>query len=238
MNSQIRVASHNDLLEINRWLREQQEQGVDDSFLCNWDLTLDQQELFIFIDQNTGLPVAYMWPDFGILEVKNTHRGQGIGQALVEFGINKIVNEDEEFAISLECAPSKSKFFWQKMGFTIYNEKYAYKLIEVDLDFDGNGIEVSVEVNFYPEDKLYGRDASVHPIKSVRTTAVQDRYRSIWLPKRIAVFSGLKEWKGDLVVEILVQGNRLCLAKAKHPEAQRLGVSYSSSCFFLEEITI
>ena len=75
--SNIRKSADADIKAIRRWLEQEESQGTEGNFLCNWNLTLDahsEGELLVYIDPASGEPVAYQWGALiqpGILQVRN-----------------------------------------------------------------------------------------------------------------------------------------------------------------------
>ncbi len=61
-----------DIDHIQCWLMNQQKLGLGETVWCNWALTKKKYEegkLLIFEGLESGLPIADMWDDFGIIEV-------------------------------------------------------------------------------------------------------------------------------------------------------------------------
>lgn len=130
-SGEIRFSTREDLEIIGNWLKEQQKEGGDESLYCNWEMTKKEHlsnKLLVYIDKVSNQPAAYLWADFGILEVKNSFRNRGIGRFLAKEGI-KNCHQINRVAIKLRCAPISSKTFWQKMGFEFYKNYEAYILL-------------------------------------------------------------------------------------------------------------
>jgi len=60
-----------------------------------------------------GEPIAYIWGDFGILEVREEFRKNGIGKQLVEYAMKRAIGNGR-VAVSIECKPESSIPFWKK----------------------------------------------------------------------------------------------------------------------------
>ena len=93
---------------IHGWPLRQDRDGVEDSFLCNWKLTLECQrtgELIVFIDPASQVPVAYQWGALlepGILEVRADKRGTGIGRVMVEHRLADVRERNEDI-LFIQC---------------------------------------------------------------------------------------------------------------------------------------
>ncbi len=233
-NDCIRFATEKDIKNIHRWLVSQDKKGIHGTFLCNWDLTQEiynEGSLIVYIDDKSNEPIAYIWADFGILEVRENKRGQGIGRALTEYAIEK-KRKLGEVAIRIECAPLSSIPFWKHMGFNLYTDKYAYILLNQEYLLPEIGNPVVANIKFYPECKKW--EAETPPIESFSPTAVKTPEGIIHFDRLVSIFTGKNEWDYDPVVEISVDGNLLYLDKAKYPEASDLGVIQSSYAFSIK----
>lgn len=232
----IRLASGEDMKNIHQWLITQDANEVHGSFLCNWNLTnktyLDN-DLFVYVDSNSMCPVAYMWSDFGILEVSNDMRGKGIGRLLVEHGKKEALNSGMA-VINIECMPETSIPFWEHMGFSLYTRKKAYFILEKKLEINNIGVLTTVELNFYPEYKKWKPETK--PLQSFKPQAILDSNSVIYFYNRISIFRGRPEWNGDPVVEVIVNGKQIYLDKAKYPEAIELGVKYNGWAYSIEKL--
>jgi GNAT superfamily N-acetyltransferase/uncharacterized protein YozE (UPF0346 family) len=239
-NGYIRFATETDMEIIHNWLVVQDENGVHGTFLCNWNLTEEvycEGNIIVYIDNQSNEPVAYMWTDFGIIEVREDKRGQGIGRVLTEFAI-KYALKWGEVAIRIECAPLSSIPFWNHMGFKFYTNKHAYILLDKKNSLPENGKAIKVDIKFYPECKKW--ESETAPLETFSPTAVKTPEGIIYFKNRLSIFSGnTNRWKYDPVVEINVDGKELYLDKAKYPQAHSLGVnmdghSFSIDCLYIE----
>ena len=237
-NGFIRLATDKDVEKIHQWLMVQETEGIQESFLCNWDLTYEiylKGKLFVYIDENSMNPVGYMWPDFGIVEVANNMRGKGIGRELVEYGKTNALNSDIS-VLNIECSPMSSIPFWEKMGFTIYEDNKAYFILEKKLEVNNDGDLIPIEINFYPENKKWELDTK--PEESFNAYAILDNKGVIYFYNRISVFTEDKEWRGDPVVEIIVNGKQVYLDKAKYSKAKTLGVIHADRAYSIERLNL
>src|SRR5882724_10133776 len=159
--SRIRKSTSKDLRFIHYWLLDQQSKNVSGSFLCNWNLTLKSHKegkLLVYIDGASGQPVAYQWGSLihpGILEVRHDMHGKGIGSKLVRHCMAQARKSDQCILV-IQCKPSSSIPFWQKMGFTMFDsqrgENYAYQILEKRHQLPRDGLPVKVAVRFFPEE--------------------------------------------------------------------------------------
>jgi len=230
----LRLATDLDVEKIYCWLLEQEQCEVHGSFLCNWNLTLEihgEKQLIVAVLSDE--PVAYIWKDFGILEVRESFRRMGIGKRLVEFAMNHARNEGE-YAISIECAPETSIPFWKKMGFELYSRNEASIVIQKNLRMPSNGEPVSVEISYYPEAAKWNSDIS--PVKSFLFTALRDSGGIVHLENRATAFISREQYNGDAMVKICLDGEEIYFDKARYSGAQKLGVTYNSGAFCIEQV--
>lgn len=226
----IRIATDEDISYIYQWLVSH-----NGSFLCNWNLTLEMhndKKVFVYIDEYDHLPVAYMWADFGIIEVRNDKKQMGIGRKLVEYAINCAKNSDSNI-IKIECSPSTSIPFWKRMNFEFYDDMLAYKLLPKKLILPDLGKNVLVEIRFYPECKKWMSETFALQVFSPLAIQVEN---IIYFENRVSIFNSNHIWKSDSVVEIYINGDRVYLDKAKYQHAKQLGISEGSNSFFIDFI--
>lgn len=232
----IKQATLSDIKQIHSWLQEETALGIDDNFLCNWSLTLDvfeNQNLFVYKDQITGNPIAYLWADFGILSVKHNYRNKGIGTALASFGLSNL-ELNNEFAARFQIMPETSKNFWVKMGAEVFgsnNHLNGFIPINSKLDLpDAEGTSI-LEIHLYPEKALY--DKNIAPIKKFIQTGIKNG-RRIWLPERIVFHREHGFYEGDVVARILVDSSETFFDKAKRESAYDIGIEEHPGYYFVE----
>ena len=233
-NLSFRLATDHDAATIYSWLLEHDRREVHGSFLCNWNLTQrvhDEHQLFVATLE--GEPVAYIWGDFGILEVREDLRKKGVGKQLVEYAMQSAISSDR-IAVSIECKPESSIPFWEKMGFEFHNENEASFVFEKYLDIPADGSPVNVEIMFYPEQAKWTPETS--PIKSFSPTAVLDNQGIIHLQNRVAAYVGGENYNGDAMIKICVNGEPVYFDKAKCPGARAIGVTYNSGAFYIDKV--
>lgn len=106
---------------IKTWLDAQEVAEVHDTFLCNWNLTVDAHEagkLLVYVDEGSQEVVAYQWGALvhpGILEVRNDMRGRGIAKALVAHRLAEAAEAGHD-VLRIQCAPRSSIPFWGEHG--------------------------------------------------------------------------------------------------------------------------
>lgn len=232
----IRFATDKDMADIHSWLLDHGRRGIDGSFLCNWSLTENTyNEGKVIVGILNGQPVAYMWCDFGIAEVREDLRGQGIGRKLVEHALT-IARENDIACIDIECTPETSIPFWKKLGFKLYSENNAYLLIEKPLPLPTVAEPVDIEISFYPESRKWSSETKA--IYSFSPSAVKGKDSLIYLSHRVAIFANSSIWNSDPIVSIKASGYEVYLGKAKHQEASDIGVKYNGGAYAIERITI
>ena len=229
-----RFANDADMEKIYNWLVDHERRGVDGLFLCNWELTQNvYKEGNIIVAILNGEPIAYMWTDFGIVEVREDYRRKGIGRQLVRYAL-ELARKSNAVCIDIECAPYTSIPFWEKIGFRLYGENRAYLLLERQLSLPANGEPICVKIRFYPESRMW--EGGTTPLEEFSPPAVMGPDGIICLGKRIAVCARRDIWDGDVVLGIEISGNNLYLDKAKRREAENLGVQYKNGTYFIERI--
>lgn len=117
----IRLATHDDLLQIRAWLEQEDSDGIAGSFFCNYNLIADGHRtgsLVALVRDSDALPVAFCLGEdnMDILAVKADCRRQGLGRHLAKYFIDAARQRDL-IGLLGECAPSTSMPFWKSMGF-------------------------------------------------------------------------------------------------------------------------
>ena len=122
--TRIRLSKDSDLPFIYEWLEEEYARGIENLF-NNWELTKevhDEGKLYVYANER-GHPIAYLWDNFGILNVKQTERHRGIGRKLVKFGLKKLFVQNKKY-VEIQCAPNSSVPFWESLGFERFQKKH------------------------------------------------------------------------------------------------------------------
>lgn len=227
-------ATSDDLEKIHCWLIDQNQNGVDESLLSNWSLTQkthSEGQLLVALD---GIdPVAYLWGDFGILEVKHSHRRRGVGRALVDYGIRE-ANANGHICLVIECAPVTSVPFWKAMGFIFFDATHAYYPIESSVEVSEHATAAIVSIAFYPESRKW--DTNTDPIQTFTPAAYWESDRTICLKQRLVYYQPSHRQLGDPVLEVVISGNQIYLDKAKYEEARQIGVYQKDGAFAIEYI--
>src|SRR4051812_46562674 len=121
----IRQSTDGDLHAIHEWLKKEHVEGVEDNFLCNWDIIEDchaKRKLLVYIDAPSGQPVGFQIGGLlapGILQVRKDFRRRGIATKLVEHCIAQARRANGPF-LKIQCTQESSIPFWLKMGFNLY----------------------------------------------------------------------------------------------------------------------
>ncbi|WP_273182881.1 MULTISPECIES: GNAT family N-acetyltransferase [Methylophaga] len=229
-----RLATDHDVETIHLWLLEHDRREVHGSFLCNWSSTQrvhDENQLFVATLDDEA--IAYIWGDFGILEVREDFRKKGVGKQLVEYAMQRVISTGK-IAVSIECEPESSIPFWEKMGFEFHNKNKASYVFEKSLDIPAEGSPVTVEIMFYPEHAKWTPETL--PIKSYSPTAVLDNQGIIHLQNRVAAYVRSDNYNGDAIIKICVDGEPVYFDKAKYSEAMAIGVTYNSGVFYIDKL--
>jgi GNAT superfamily N-acetyltransferase len=234
MNYKLRLSTDENLNEIEQWLNEQE----CETFLCNFDLTKEKhfnEELLVYCEEDTDIVIAYLWLDFGILEVKKSHQNQGIGKSFVTDALEYIKNKKLFHYLKIECTPETSIPFWKKIGFNFYYDNYAYFIIEKQLNLPSEGDIVEIIVKQYVEAKDYNK--SLKPLIINKQKAIKLNNK-IYLSERIIICQIHKIWNGDAFIEILVNGNLIYKDKAKRPDGRLMGIKDEQNSFIIDNIII
>lgn len=239
----IRQSTDADLASLMAWLKQQAHDGVDDTFWCNRRLTVkahNEGGLLVYIDPELRQPVAYQWGGFispGILEVRNDMRGRGIGKALVEHSLALAAQAGDDL-LWIQCKPSSSIEFWQRMGFTLLDDKdddeqenYAYRVMPRKRDLLEGATKARVTLEWFPEDRKW--NTSVAPVV-VQTIEGGWRGHHLELSERASFFSDLVE--RDVVVRIAVDEKEWYCDKAKYDDADSMGVKRCSNGYRIDTL--
>ncbi len=239
-HEKIRFATKEDMTKIHEWLKQQVEKDeFVETLLCNWDATqkiFEESGIYVYISPDNQEPVAYLWPDFGILEVKTSHRRSDVGREIVTFGMQKL-KKSGSIAIDIETTNTNSAAFWQKMGFKNYDtlrNTRAYKILDTEFTLPA-GTPAAVEIRFYSEmfaDKGYPPETTINP------EVVNDGNGRIHLSKRVAISDSSDIWSGDPIIEIFIDGTPIFKDKCKRDKAKNLGVHHSDGAFYMDYINI
>ena len=232
---------------IYNWLADENQREVPGNFLCNWRLTKnchEDRELLVYVDGKTQLPIAYQWGGLlhsGILQVKEDMRGKGIGTKLVARRIAEAYKKNE-CILCIQCKPSSSIPFWEKMGFTVFGnayDKYAYRILEKKLTLPGDGQLINIIIRFYPEDKKWSHELT-DPIECFSPAATKTTDNTVYLSERVSFFDHIcrNNSSRDVVIEIEINGEIIYCDKAKYEEAQNLGVRRCLNGFYLDSIQL
>lgn len=242
--SSIRRSTHADIGAIHAWLVDERSQGVHGNFLCNWpaiERAHREGELLVYIDGETGLPLAFLLGGLvrqeSILQVRQTYRGTGIGRSMVERSV-ALATKHDQCLLYIECKPSTSIPFWQRMGFTIIEsvngKNYAYRIVDNPLQLPEQGVDVKVVIRFFPDSRKWQPQTKPYTAHSPQARRTPDG--TIYLAQRVLFHEEAFLDVRDVVVEIEVDGNRRFLDKARYEEAQRIGVTRCTNGFYVDRV--
>lgn len=244
MDVVVTTATRADVDFILGWLeREYEEDG--EGFWCNRRLivgAIETDELTVVREMGEAVAFQVGRHEPNITSVRKDRRGQGYGTALFKAGLRRAV-EDNVNLLNITCAPASSWTFWRRFGFEVvgpvreWGETKARLIVERQHELP-NGASADVEIAFFPEDAIYGREEPVEPFAVHCPQAVRSADGPVLLAKRVI---GVKPdgMRGDLVIRILVDGKERCFCKAKYEGAESAGVIRNSldGTYYLDEIT-
>lgn len=152
-----RMAIETDLPKLEKWLQEEAARTGERGFLHNWNLIEKGiEEGHLHVLEVRGAPVAFLLGT-DIMEVDPKHRGRGYGRALAGY-IFETYCQDRA-VLTIECAPTASLSFWQKLGFTQLDTRetypstvYAFKTFEQGQAL-GQRKKVPYSISFYNESR-------------------------------------------------------------------------------------
>jgi GNAT superfamily N-acetyltransferase len=240
----IRKANKRDRAAIRTLLESEARKNVHGNFLCNWKVIEDADVLLVCFDG--GQLAGYFAEPFrgGILQVFQDKRGNGIGRALVEAAIDRVL--DDEPVLMVQCAPSTSVPFWGRMGFApvpasaeLGGTVYMWRTIRKKFSAPPSGaVPAQVVIRWYPESRQW--DNAAQPVACFSVAAWIDDTGAAHLTERVAqlrYYQGVGQ-TSDLVVEIEVNGHVLYCDKAKYPKAKALGVVQCRGGFYLDVVML
>lgn len=233
------------LRDHHSWLIAEKAKGIPGNFLCNWSSIERAHQsggLLVFTDGKLGAPVAFQLGGLvepGILQVKSSHQGQGIGKKMVERCVT-LARKRKECLLRIQCEPPTSIPFWQRMGFTIDSaptgEVYAYRVLEAPLVLPDAGTAAHVMVRFYPESRMWVPETQ--PYAEFSPQAKLAANGDVHLAQRVLFHEDLypRTDRQDLVVEIEVNGQRVYRDKAKYGSSRKVGVKRCMNGYYLDRV--
>ncbi|HEU0153173.1 MAG TPA: GNAT family N-acetyltransferase [Arenimonas sp.] len=244
--SSIRRSTDRDLAVIRAWLEDEDARELPGNFLCNIEVIEEchrEGELLVYCDGATGEAVAFQLGGLirpGILAVRHEFRRKGIGRKLAERCI-ALARKRNQPLLYITCKPSSSVPFWNAMGFVMAStpgrsSDGAYRVLETELALPSVGRPAAVEVSFYPEAKKWHPDTP--PYCTYRPLACQADDGVVHLERRLSFHNASVIECGDVVVEVVVDGERLHLDKAKYDESKNLGVVRCTNGYYIDQIKV
>ncbi len=243
----IRPAVDSDLPIIEAWLSEQKERSEIDTLACNWEITKKvyrERGMLVYAADPAGEPIAYSWgslnDESSILEVKASHRATGVGAKMVDYLIEQSRAANEPLLL-IECAPSSSEPFWQRMGFDtfdLYGRTLAKRVLCLERDLPQHGSPVGLTVRFSTE----GFEFAGFPcMVEHKPTAVKLPDGVIYLDQRLAHYEPRAFGQGgELVIEVSIEGRSspAFFGRCKYGPAADLGVERCENGFAIERISL
>jgi len=241
--SSIRRSEPADLDAIYNWLIEEEAQGVHGNFLCNWSVIERAHrdgDLLVYVDGRTGLVLSFQLGGLirpGILQVRHACRGTGIGRKMVQRCIS-LASKRDQCLLYIECKPSTSIRFWQRMGFTLIEsangKNYAYQIIDKPLQLPDQGAVVTVMIRFFPEARKWEPDTKPYVVLSPPARLAPDG--TVYLAHRIQFHEEAFPNVRDVVVEIELEGSSQYCDKAKYDEARQIGVMRCINGYYIDVV--
>ena len=99
------------------------------------------------------------------------------------------------------------------------------KVLQREYDVPAGLPKVEITISFYPEAALYRPNVS--PLEINHLVGSLDSSGAIKISRRVLGLADDEPKNRDLVVMIVVNGVERCFRKAKHPEAEAVGVLYA-----------
>jgi GNAT superfamily N-acetyltransferase len=224
--------------KIRAWLERQQRDGVHGTFLCNWGATEQSHKegkLLVYIDDSSDEPVGYQWGGLltpGILEVRDDLRGRGIGKALVEQRLFEAAEADEDI-LHIQCKPSTSIRFWERMGFKLRpaaGENYALRYMPRTFVLPKEGVSAQVVIEWFSEARKWSPATPAVRSQCIAGALVDGG--QVHLAER--ALCATNEVGGDLVLRVSVDDEEWYCDKAKYRVAEQLGVKHCQNGIFLD----
>jgi GNAT superfamily N-acetyltransferase len=225
MKTSIRKSTVADLTSITQWLKEEQESSRA-GFYCNIGVITSahcKSEMVVLLENN--VPVAFLANGLtrdGILEVRTDRRRRGYGKALAEAGMQQAI-ADDVCVLEIQCAPATSIPFWEHLGFKVYSENYATRVLPKLLTIPDIGENVDVEIRIHHDPDQHAPDTSV-PTHIYKPGARRGVDGVIYLEERIIFGVPTSFLEKDFVGRVLVNGKDAFFDKLKYDAASELGV--------------
>jgi GNAT superfamily N-acetyltransferase len=185
-------------------------------------------ELYVLREGDKCVAYHFKSDEMGIVYVRPNRRGNGYGHMLVARWLAAAAKNDEPYA-AVECAPSTSRPFWTKMGFTLIkycNRQFAYRILDKQFPLDPEAELVDVEITFYESREAYDETKPLHTYRA-RAVKVPD---SIQLADRVTCLELNRH--DTLTVKITVDGEVVCFGRARSSQAKALGVKRYAKGFY------
>ncbi|WP_315923219.1 GNAT family N-acetyltransferase [Mesorhizobium sp. SP-1A] len=221
------------------WLKAERDE-TGEGFYCNRSVIKDAHddgEMVALIENDVPVAfIAYGLTRNGILEVRPDRRGLGYGKALAQAALQREIDDDRRCILDIECAPETSIPFWEKFGFRIYAERYAYKVLPKTLELPGSGVGVDVTISLYRDpDQHYPSTSTPHAV--FKPKAIRTENGDIYLSHRVVFENIADPSRRDPVGRITVDGRDVFFNKVKYEEAYQLGIRRDrDSNFFVDRL--
>ena len=242
-NKLIERATKHDLEEVLSWLKREYREDCKGFWSNRGIIKHSFENVNLWVIREDGEAVAFQVGDYAtdILCVRKDRQRRGFGTALFKSSLARAM-KDNLNVLAGECSPQSSLPFWQKQGFERDHDPSGYgkisvrKVLQREYDVPAGLPKVKVTISFYPEAALYRPNVS--PLEVNHLVGSLDSSGAIKISRRVIGLADDEPENRDLVVKIVVNGVERCFRKAKHPEAEAVGVLYESKdrTFYIDEV--
>jgi GNAT superfamily N-acetyltransferase len=241
----VRRATKADLAAIHVWLKDEKARAVPGNFLCNWSIIEKAQKqgrLLVYIDPASSQPIAFQLGGLlnsGILAVREEHRGKGIGRQFVEYFV-RAANRKREPVLRIQCSPSQSIPFWERMGFVPCvgeTDDCYHRVLPKKLKIPKAAVPTKVVIRFFPQERNWAIGA-IAPYETHEVAGYRSSNGVVYLTDRIVFADGAQANAREVVVEIEVDGRSIYCQKAKYDRAKAFGVKRGRNGYYIDEINV
>ncbi|MBS0473935.1 MAG: GNAT family N-acetyltransferase [Proteobacteria bacterium] len=237
-------ATDDDLATVLSWLEAEYEEDGGTGFWCNRQVIEEshRERDDLYVVRRDGEAVSFQVGEYApsITSTRKDARGRGYATALLHAGIERARRDDVNL-LDIECSPRESWEFWQKRGFERYGDMSqwggitARMVLPKRFDLPPGLPRAIVRVAFFSEDAKYRE--GIEPLADHVVEGAVLVEGECQLPHRvIAIKDDCK--RGDMVVQIEVDGREIYRDKAKYPEATAVGImnDYRSGAFYIDKV--
>jgi hypothetical protein len=199
-----------------------------------------ERRLLAYVDPTSMQLVAFQLGGLlssGILAVREEYRGKGIGRQFVEYCV-RAANRRGEPVLRIQCSPSTSIPFWERMGFVpcvVETDDSYYRVLSMKLKIPKGAIAAKVKIQFFPEERK--RNNSKAPCETHEIAGYRSSDGVVHLSERVVFATVAHANIRDTVIEIEVDGQTKYCDKAKYDHAEAFGVKECRNGYYIDEIS-